>query len=310
MICEKIILGAGTKYPLKGILTLPESDVPVPAVVLVHGSGSSNMDEKVMKLTPFRDLAEGLANRGIASIRYDKRSFTHGLKMIRDKSTPVTVKQETIEDAVLAAELLRKEPRIDGNRIYIIGHSMGGMLAPRIDAEGGNFAGLVLMAGTPRKIEEVLREQTAEMLAEMPAIVRKSSEKKISRLMQGFDGLYDLTDEEAKKKKFGGGTTMFYFKEMGEHPSSAYLEKTAKPILILQGEADFQVKADTDFRLYKELLSHRANVVFRLYPGLNHCFVPTLGMRIANAKKEYSKERHIPAEVLDDVAEWIKQDQR
>ena len=61
MICENIVLGAGTKYPLKGLLTLPESDVPVPAVVLVHGSGSSNMDEKVMKLTPFRDLAEGLA---------------------------------------------------------------------------------------------------------------------------------------------------------------------------------------------------------------------------------------------------------
>ena len=311
MICENIILGAGTKFPLKGVLTLPDSSAgPVPAVVLVHGSGSSNMDEKVMKLTPFRDLAEGLAARGVASVRYDKRSFAHGLKMIRDKSTPITVQQETIEDAILAASLLRQDARIDSSRICIIGHSMGGMLAPRIDAEGGNFAGLILLAGSPRPIEVILREQTAEMLECMPAFVRKMSQKKVDRLLAGFDGLYDLTDEEAKAKKYGGGVTMYYFKEMGSHPAPDYLAKSEKPMLILQGEADFQVKADRDFRQYKELLADRDNVTFRLYPGLNHCFVPTLGMNIANAKKEYAKERHIPAEVLDDIAGWIRQNQK
>ena len=86
MEIEKIIIGENTKYPLNGLLTLPENITePVPAVVFVHGSGSSNMDEKVGQLTPFKDLAEGLANKGIASIRYDKRSFAHGLKMVRDK---------------------------------------------------------------------------------------------------------------------------------------------------------------------------------------------------------------------------------
>ena len=311
MICENIVLGAGTRFPLKGVLTLPDSSAgPVPAVVLVHGSGSSNMDEKVMKLTPFRDLAEGLAARGVASVRYDKRSFAHGLKMIRDKSTPITVQQETIEDAILAASLLRQDARIDSGRVYIIGHSMGGMLAPRIDAEGGNFTGLILLAGSPRLIEVILREQTAEMLECMPAFVRKMSQKKVDRLLAGFDGLYDLTDEEAKAKKYGGGVTMYYFKEMGSHPAPDYLAKTAKPMLILQGEADFQVKADRDFRQYQELLGDRDNVTFRLYPGLNHCFVPTLGMNIANAKKEYAKERHIPAEVLDDIAGWIRQNQK
>ena len=67
---EKIVVGEGSRYPLKGLLTLP-ADVsnPVPAVVFVHGSGSSNMDEKVGKLTPFRDLAHGLAAHGIASVR-------------------------------------------------------------------------------------------------------------------------------------------------------------------------------------------------------------------------------------------------
>ena len=135
MITEKIVVGEGTKYPLNGLLTLPDHATrPVPAVVFVHGSGSSNMDEKVGKLTPFKDLAEGLARYGIASVRYDKRSFAHGLKMLRDKNGPVTVKEETIEDAILATQLLKQDARIDSERVFIIGHSMGGMLAPRIDA--------------------------------------------------------------------------------------------------------------------------------------------------------------------------------
>ena len=135
MLSEKIIVGKDTKYPLSGLLTLPDQGEKLPAVVFVHGSGSSNMDEKVMKLTPFRDLAEGLAAHGIASIRYDKRSFAHGLKMVREKN--ITVREETIEDAILAANLLRRDPRIDPDKIFIIGHSMGGMLAPRIDTEIG-----------------------------------------------------------------------------------------------------------------------------------------------------------------------------
>ena len=110
MYSETIVVGAGTKYPLNGLLTLPgDLSKPVPAVVMVHGSGASNMDEKVMKLTPFKDLAEGLARHGIASLRYDKRSFAHGLKMIRNRS--LTVKEETIEDAILAVKMLREDPQ-------------------------------------------------------------------------------------------------------------------------------------------------------------------------------------------------------
>ena len=70
MTMEKIVIGENTEYPLNGMLTLPvHASCPVPAVVFVHGSGASNMDEKVGKLTPFRDLAEGLAKHGIASVR-------------------------------------------------------------------------------------------------------------------------------------------------------------------------------------------------------------------------------------------------
>lgn len=172
MKTENITVGLNTEYPLKGLLTLPDDlSSPVPAVVLVHGSGPSNMDEKVMKLTPFRDLAEGLAERGIASIRYDKRTYVHARKMLK---VSVTVREETIEDAILAADMLRNDPRIDPQRIYIVGHSMGAMLAPRIDAEGGNFAGIIMMAGTNFRLEDIVIRQLGQGAASGGFIMKKA----------------------------------------------------------------------------------------------------------------------------------------
>jgi len=306
MISESIVVGEGTKYPLKGLLTLPaRAEGPVPAVVFVHGSGSSNMDEKVGKLMPFKDLAEGLARYGIASVRYDKRSYAHGWKMLRDKSRPLTVREETIDDAVAATELLRRDPRIDSERIFIVGHSMGAMLAPRIDAEGGNYRGLILLAGTPRKLEEVMLDQQQELLSRLSGFARWITEKQMGKFRAMFEGMYDLTDEEAMRRKVGNGTTLYYFKEMGEKAAPRYLASSQKPMLILQGEKDFQARADRDFEAYRELLRDRENVTFRLYEGLNHAFVPALYDTVAKAKEEYRAERRIGDEVIGDIARWI-----
>jgi len=306
MIQEQIVIGANTKYPLKGLLTLPAAAAkPVPAVVFVHGSGASNMDENVGKLTPFKDLANGLARHGIASIRYDKRTFAHGPKMLRDKHLEVTVKTETIDDAVLATEILKKDYRIDPERVFIAGHSMGGMLAPRIDSEGGNYKGLIILAGSPRRLEEIMLDQNKELLHGSKGLVRWIIEKQVSKFEELFHGLYQLSDEEAKKRKLGGGTTLYYFKEMGEHPASDYLTALAKPILIMQGEKDFQAAAHKDFDAYKQLLAGKDNVTFRLYENLNHAFVPSVYGDIRKAKQEYGVEQHISESVISDIATWI-----
>ena len=301
---ESIIVGKGTNYPLHGLLTLPDDTTkPVPAVVFVHGSGASNRDEKVGKLTPFKDLAEGLAAHGIASVRYDKRSFAYGRKMLKEKN--ITVKEETIEDAVRATQLLRKDGRIDRNRIFIVGHSMGAMLAPRIDAQGGNYCGLILMAGSPYKLEDIILRQNQQAMGGLNKLLQWIATFQVKKLKKTFAGLYDLTDEEAKKRKFAGGTTLYYFKEMGEHPAPGFLKLSRKPLLILQGEKDFQASAAVDFTGYQTLLEGHDNATFKLYPGLNHAFVPALSDDINKARKEYAEERHIGDEVIGDIARWI-----
>lgn len=305
MYSEKIIVGAGTDYPLNGLLTLPDDlSEPVPAVVMVHGSGASNMDEKVMKLTPFRDLAEGLAKQGIASLRYDKRTFAHGRKMIHQGS--ITVKEETIADAISAVQMLKNDHRIDHSQIFLLGHSMGAMLAPRIDAEGADAAGLIMMAGTPYRLEQiVLRQlkQAGRSRSLLGRIVRL--EYRIYR--KRFRGLYEMSDKEAKKKKFAGNLTLYYFKEMGQKTAADYLLTSSKPVLILQGEKDFQVLAKKDYRQFQKLLAGRADTGYKLYPGLNHIFVKAIYDDILKASKEYRIERHIPEEVIRDIAAFIKQ---
>ena len=303
MIKEKVIVG--NEYPLKGELIIPKSNQPVPAVVFVHGSGASNMDEKVGKLTPFKDIAEGLARHGIASIRYDKRSYAHGFKLLM-KEKNVTVKIETIDDAIMATNLLKNDPRIDANNVYIIGHSMGAMLAARIDSEGGNYKGLVMMAGSPRTLNEIMIDQNNDVLSQTKGFTHWIVQKQVEKIEKMFEGFENLSDEEAKKKKMGNGVTLYYFKEMNAFDSKNYLKTISKPMLIMQGEKDFQATVDKDFTSYKQLLEGKDNVVFKLYENLNHAFVPSIYGSIMKAKQEYNIEQHIGENVISDIANWIK----
>lgn len=305
MADEKIVVGTETKYPLNGLLTLPdERNGLLPAVVLVHGSGPANMDAKVGNNYFFKELAEGLTEKGIAVLRYDKRTFVYGKEMKND--TGISVKEETIKDAILAANLLRKDARIDANKIFIIGHSMGGMLAPRIDAEGGNFAGIIIMAGSPRKLEEIMISQNNDVLKSLNKLLRWIAKKQIAALASKFDNIYNLSDEEAKSTKVLGKYLMaYYFKEMGEHPSPQYLNKLDKPVLIMQGEKDFQTSVEEDFNGYKRLLVDKTNVTYKLYPNLNHLFMPGIYDNPLKAKKEYNVAQHVDKEVIQDIANWI-----
>ena len=310
MIEEKIVIGAEGNWPLDGKLTLPDEDTfgkgPFPAAVLVHGSGSSDMDSAIANVKPFADIAEGLAARGVACMRYDKRTWKYGRKVIKALGSELSVKEETIEDAVMAAELLRNDARIDASRVFIAGLSMGAMLAPRINADGGNFAGLVMMAGSPRRLEDILKQQIDESVDSYKGIIGWIAKREIAKIKPKLENIYDLSDEEAKATKFMGGTTIYYLKEMGQKTAVDYLKMSDTPALIMQGDGDLQVSTEKDFKVFEQELANRPNTTFKLYKGLNHVFMPALYDKIIDAKKEFKQERHVEPSVIDDIADWIK----
>ncbi|GLX69347.1 alpha/beta hydrolase family protein [Paenibacillus glycanilyticus] len=303
---EQITVMANAAYPLEGILTLPDSHTEkVPAVVLVHGSGALDKDETIGANKVFRDLADGLARLGIASIRYDKRTFAYGKEMLQELDGKLSVKEEVIEDACAAINLLKNDPRVDATRIFIIGHSLGGMLAPRIDEEGGDVAGLIILAGTPRTLEEVILNQNEDAIKQLDASQQEIALMQVKDLQNKFDAITGMTVEKAQQTVLFGSVYAWYFKEMNQHPLKDYVSTKKKPIFIAQGDKDVQVSVEKDFNRYRELLKDYPDVTFKLYPGLNHLFMKAAFGTLKDIWNEYNIPQDVDGSVLEDIAEWI-----
>ena len=308
---ETIMVGKGTEWSLLGELTLPKDyEGKMPAVVLVHGSGPSDMDETIFDNKPFLDIANELSFNGIAVIRYNKRTFVHAKEMLDALGGELTVYEETIEDAILAAEMLKADPRIDENRVFIIGHSMGGMLAPRIHAEGGNFAGIISLAGSPRSINDIIYDQQIAYVDAMEEGEEK--ENYLSQVMdkEAFDEaiaeILNLPDDEAKTNMvWSNSTSAYYYKDWEKISVADYVKNINIPFLIMQGSADFQVSIDKDFAAWQELFAGRSNAVFKLYDNLNHYFMQSAGRTIMDFQEEYKIKGNVDAQVLIDMADWI-----
>ncbi|WZX99402.1 alpha/beta fold hydrolase [Bacillus sp. FSL W7-1360] len=302
---EDITIGEGTNYPLSGKLTIPGNvEGPVPAVVIVHGSGGNDMDGVPMfPSQTYRDIAYGLAEQGIASIRYDKRTFVHLPELVAEFGARFTVWEETIEDALFATALLKEDARIDADAVYLVGHSLGGMLAPRMDVEGGDFAGLVSLGGSPRTFWEIYYDQLLEFGAEKDEEERVEWEAWLMSEREKAEKLLDWTEEEAEAETVFE-MPAFYLRDMLTFDMEEYMHTLSKPLLVLHGDKDAQVRTETDFVVWQQLLAGQEKATLKNYPQLNHLFV-----REAPNKEKfagYQVPAYVAEEVIVDMAEWMK----
>jgi len=295
---QEATIGQG-EWELPGTLTVPNGQGPFPAVVLVHGSGPNDRDETVGANKPFRDLAWGLATRGIAVLRYDKRT-----KVYSDRFAALengfTVKEETIDDAVVAVSLLRKTGTVDPERIFVLGHSLGGMLAPRIAQADPKIAGLIIMAGPTRPLEDLIVDQTQYILS-LSGDVSAQEQRQVDAIQQEVEAIKALNPSDVSNKESLLGAPPQYWLDLQGYDPAAVASTLPQPLLILQGERDYQVTM-TDFQGWMSALSGRSNVQLKSYPSLNHLFM-------AGADKstpdEYQTPSHVAAIVVDDLANWI-----
>lgn len=295
---KDVVIGKGD-FALPGTLSIPKGKGPFPVVVLVQGSGPTDKDEAAYAIKPFRDLANGLASKGIAVLRYNKRTFEHTVKTTADQNH--TVDKETTDDALLATRLLEKEKKIDDEQIYILGHSQGGMMVPQmIDQDKRqNIAGAIVMGGPARTIQDVALDQFDYLLS-IGQILPEASEFYITQ----FEMLNDPNfSGENPPDEFLLGQAMFW-DSINDIKAAEMAKEQNEPLLIIQGERDYQVISDIEIPIWKEELSHRANVEYRLYQKLNHFF--TEGEGEMSTPEEYLTPANIPEYVVNDIAEWVK----
>jgi dienelactone hydrolase len=298
---KEITVGAG-EWALPATLTTPIGKGNFPAVVLVHGSGANDRDETHLNPAnkPFKDLAWGLASKGIAVLRYEKRTKHYQRESAAIKN--LTVKEETIDDALAAVELLRKTVGIDRKRIYVLGHSLGGYLIPRIAARDKQIAGFISLAGATRPLEDVILEQN-NYFAMLDGAVSKEEQAGLDQIKQFVAKIKSLKESDRNSTEFYYGAPAAYYLDLKNYNPPQDAKSLKQPILILQGERDYQVTM-TDFQNWKNALGNRKSVTFKTYAKLNHLFMSGEG---TPSPADYEKTNHVSAEVISDIAAWILQ---
>lgn len=297
---EEVTVGSGT-WALPGTLSLPKGTAPFPALVLVHGSGPQDRDESIGPNKPFRDLAGGLASQGVAVLRYEKRTKVYARQMAAS-ADQITTKEETTDDAVEAVKLLRGRPDVDPRRIFVLGHSLGGTLAPRIGAASGDVAGLVVLAGAARPLEDVILDQTTYLLGLQAGPSAAERTAQIDEVRGQVAKVKDpALSADTPAAELPLGIPAAYWLDLRGYDPPAAAADLAKPVLVLQGGRDYQVTT-TDYDLWRAALAGRAGADFKLYPDLNHLFMTGSGKGIP---AEYESVGHVAAPVVADIATWI-----
>lgn len=283
-------------WTLPGTLAIPQGEGPFPAVVLVHGSGPNDRDETVGGNRPFRDLAWGLASHGVAVLRYDKRTRVYGGALPPE----IGLEAEVAEDALQALELLRSREEVDPDRVFLLGHSLGGMMAPEIAVRDGRVAGVAILAAPTRPFLPVLKAQLV-YIASLEEDPGSPARAQIDSLVAEI--------ERAERGETGPeepilGVHRGYWRELEEVDPRGRAREVDAPLLILQGGRDYQ-STEEDFRLWEETLGARDGVTLKLYPDLNHLFAKGIGMA---TPAEYTSEvKHVDPEVIRDLVGWIRE---
>jgi dienelactone hydrolase len=271
--------------PVGASVTIPrrQGPGPFPGIVLVPGSGPGDRDETVGPIKPFRDLAEGLAARGMVALRFDKRTRTYPASFI---GSAATVDGEEVDDAVGAIAKLRALPEVDPKQVFVVGHSLGGFLAPEIARRAGAVAGLVLVAAPAGDLPRLYVAQLRQ--AHAPPEALREAEKQLAAL-------------EARKLPPGApvfGAPASYWYDLGKRDPVATARALGLPVLLLRGDADQNVPASAH-AAWAKALAGKCMVKQETFPGLTHHLVP------ASEVADSGTAPRVPAAVIDAIVRFV-----
>ncbi|MFC7059670.1 alpha/beta hydrolase family protein [Halovenus salina] len=239
----------------------------------------------------------GAASRGIAVLRYDKRTNACDV----DRSD-VTVNDVTTDDAVTALKRLRSQEGVAADSVFVVGHSLGGVLAPRIATRDERLAGVLMLApGPTRPIAETVLDQRRHLI-EQQNLSESEREEALANARERAEKIRSLDIDDDEVVLGLGGRE--YFQSLAEYDGPEAAAELEIPRFVGQGDRDYQVTPDGDFPIWRETLSDQSNVRLELYEGLNHLFQdgtgPSTGAEYFNADAVFDQR------VVEDITTFVE----
>lgn len=313
---------------LAGTLTLPSKEGNFPVVVLITGSSPQNRDEEILGHKPFLVIADYLTRNGIGVLRYDDRGTAASKG---NYATATTLDFSYDAEAAVTYLLSRKE--VNKNKIGLMGHSEGGVIAPIVASRNKNVSFIVLLAGTGLRGDKLLLLQQ-ELIAKDAGTKEEDIKKNKELNIKLFDAILNSTDDEQLKSdiaaimkqnikenpndKFPNEMneeqyinfiisqyTDIWIKSFVKLDPSIYLEKVKCPVLAINGSKDLQVPSKENLEAIKNSLSKGKNkkVTIKELPNMNHLFQETKTGSI----NEYEKnEQTFSPIALTEILNWLK----
>lgn len=291
-----VTVGAGA-LAVAGTVTVPRGDGPWPGVVLLSGGGPFDRDATSGPNKPLKDLAWGLASRGVAVLRHDKVTFTHAAEVAA--ADDFTMTHEYVPYAVAAVGLLQEEPRVDSSRVFVAGHSMGGKVAPRVAETEPSVAGIVILAGDAEPMHRAAVRVVGHLAALGPGPHSEAALAEISRQAAIVE---TSLSPGTPREDLPFGLPASYWLDLRSYDPVATAARLGKPLLILQGGRDYQVTVEHDLSLWREGLTGCPDVTIQIHEADDHLFFPGAG---PSTPAGYMAPQHVDAAVITDVAAWL-----
>jgi dienelactone hydrolase len=292
-------------FTMDGMLSVPRANRTSPVVIILGGSGPTDKDGTIGYNKPLKDIAWGLASRGVAVFRFDKRTQRHGVTLFGSTYLKTfSPEQEYVEDALEIIAMLKKHAKIDSSQIYLLGHSQGGMMAPRIAQRAKSLKGIILLSANASSLQDLMIEQLDYLYSyEGPDDDGKKAEAQKLKVQAAYALRKDLKPD-APVDLLPMGTPASYWIYLNNYNQVEIAKQLKRErILVLQGERDYQVPVK-EYDKWRTELSSKPNAQFQLFPQLNHLMMPGEGKP---SPDEYSKANHVAESVLTTLTDWIKQ---
>jgi len=295
-----VVFTTGLDFEFPGTLTLPyQYNKKIPVVIIMGDAGPTDKDFSMNQNKPYKDIAVGLATKGYAVFRFDKRAQRFPMFLLRDKIAynSFTCREDYLDDLYSAINKLKTIPNIDAERIFVLGHGQGGNLAPLVAKERKDVKGILMLGAHAVSQQELLLDQYNYLMTISPQKFEEYDEVKRKVKNTYPDKIRSFSPHDSMPNQ----TQATYFIWLNAYKPIQIIKKIKQPVLIMHFNRDYQVN-EKNIKLWQQTLKKNKNATIKQYPKLNHLMYEGEG---PSTYSDYFIKSNIPVYLINDMADWL-----